>query len=274
MIDTLRRKDRKGFTEMMRREKAGMAAASAVAVAMTGYSAWKLLGAGILSWHVAQPEFFTMAAELSGIWLLLFLIIFYGRDDRIRLAGAVFVTCAAAWLHAVFLPMVFAGLYAGYLAGVGYFLDRKVIRRNMGGCWCFMVGAAVTITVFCLLSLIGQGSIAKLRFWVVESGLLLAAWWLSGRVAGRRKVKVRQSSAGRWNHPVSAVTALMLSAILMLLILQMGRMNGAVDFDSIWYGVRSDVMLNSGNGIYENLGTLGVVYTYPKGWETLTLPLA
>ena len=258
----------------MRREKAGMAAASAVTVGMTGYSAWKLLGAGILSWHVAQPEFFAMAAELLAIWALLFLLIFYGRDDRIRLGGAVFVIGAAAWLHVVFLPMVFAGLYAGYLTGVGYFLDRKVIRRNLNVCWCFMAGAAVTITVFCLLSLMGQGSIAKLRFWVVESGLLLVVWWLSGRVVGRRKVKDRKSSAGRWNHPVSAVTALMLSAILMLLILQMGRMNGAVDFDSIWYGVRSDVMLNSGSGIYENLGTLGVVYTYPKGWETLTLPLA
>lgn len=43
---------------MMRQEKlAGMAAATAAAVAITGYSAWKLLVAGILSWHVTQPEF-------------------------------------------------------------------------------------------------------------------------------------------------------------------------------------------------------------------------
>jgi len=67
--------------------------------------------------------------------------------------------------------------------------------------------------------------------------------------------------------------AAMAAAVVTLVFLQAGRMNLAVDFDSIWYGVRSHVMLDSGNGIYENLGTLGVVYTYPKGLETLTLPL-
>lgn len=270
---------------------AAVAVAVVAAVAITGYSVWKLLVAGILSWHVTQPEFYAMAAELLVVWLLLFLLFFYGRDDRIRIAGAAVIIAAAAWLHVVFLPMVFAGLYAVYLTGVGYFLSRKVLRRNMGAAWNFMIGVAVTLTVFCLLSLNGYGSIIGLRFWVVESGLLLAVWRVAGwgwggsalssnapGGSGGRQQAVRtgdgKTAARRWNHPVSAMTAVMLSAILTLLLLQMGRMNGAVDFDSIWYGVRSDVMLNSGDGIYENLGTLGVVYTYPKGWETLTLPLS
>lgn len=279
---------------MIRQGKAGMLAASAAAIGITGYSAWKLVGTGLLSWHVAQPQFHTMAAELLVVWLLLFLLFFYGKDDRLRLAGAVLITGAAAWLHVVFLPMLFAGLYAGYLTAVGYVVSRKVIRKDMGISWCFMLGTAVTVAIFCLLSLIGHGSIQKLRFWVVESGLLLAVWWGVGkywghgsrggrfgggrfrgyRFGGASGQRLRSTDAARYKHPFSAMTAWMLSAILMLLILQMGRMNGAVDFDSIWYGVRSDVMLNSGNGIYENLGTLGVVYTYPKGWETLTLPLA
>ena len=91
--------------------------------------------------------------------------------------------------------------------------------------------------------------------------------WLSGAGAPQPS---DAPSCGR-SHPGSSA---MLAAILALLLLQAGRMNLAVDFDSIWYGVRSHVMLNSGNGIYENLGTLGVVYTYPKGWEVLGLPLA
>lgn len=250
---------------MRRLEKAGMWAAGALTVAVTGYSAWKLLATGVLSWHVAQPEFHSMAAELLAVWLLLFLLFFYGRDSRVRLVGAFVVVGAAAWLHVVFLPMLFAGVYAGYLVLVGRFVNWKGLRREFHISWDFMTGTAVTVTVFCFLSLIGQGSIAKLRLWVVVSGLILVCRQLvTGRTRAKRETGVL----------CSASAALMLSAILMLLILQMGRMNGAVDFDSIWYGVRSDVMLDSGNGIYENLGTLGVVYTYPKGWETLTLPLA
>lgn len=279
------------ITGMMRQEKAGMLAASGLAMAITGYSAWKLLGTGTLSWHVAQPEFHSMAAELIVVWLLLFLLFFYGKDSRVRLAGTAAAAAALAWLHMVFLPMAFAGLYVCYLTLIGGFVNRKVarLRQNVGICWDFTTGVAVTITVFCLLSLVGQGSILKLRLWVIGSGLAAAGRWLSGVVMAEAEPEaampanmeerrnVQQND--RWNdrpgcRQLSVRAALMLSAIFMLLFLQMGRMNGAVDFDSIWYGVRSDVMLDSGRGIYENLGTLGVVYTYPKGWETLTLPLA
>lgn len=244
-----------------------MLAASALTAGITGYSAWKLLGTGVLSWHIKQPEFYSMAAELLTIWLLLFLIFFYGRDSRIRLAGGLAVAGVAAWLHVVSLPVLFAGIYMGYLILLGRYVNRRGIRQRPGISWDFMTGTAVTIAVFCLLSLLGQGSIAKLRLWVAVSGAGLLVW----------QIKVCRTEAAGGEHkavPLTAVSAVLLSAIWMLLILQMGRMNGAVDFDSIWYGVRSDVMLNSGNGIYENLGTLGVVYTYPKGWETLTLPLA
>lgn len=244
-----------------------MLAASALTVALTGYSAWKLLGAGVLSWHVAQPEFYSMVAELLVIGLLLFLLFFYGRSVRIRFAGVLAVTGVAAWLHVVFLPALLAGVYVGYLILTGRFVNRRIIRKECSPSWDFMTGTAVTIAVFCLLSLVGQGSIPKLRLWVAGSGLALLLGWLL-------EIRTRTAVRRREESPVTAVTAWMLSAILTLLLLQMGRMNGAVDFDSIWYGVRSDVMLDSGNGIYENLGTLGVVYTYPKGWETLTLPLA
>ena len=51
-------------------------------------------------------------------------------------------------------------------------------------------------------------------------------------------------------------------------------MNIAVDFDSLWYGVRSPYILDNGRGIYENMGNIGIVYTYSKGFEVLTLPLS
>ena len=58
-----------------------------------------------------------------------------------------------------------------------------------------------------------------------------------------------------------------------MLCLQAGRLNIAMDYDSLWYGVRSKYILDNGHGIYENMGTIGIVYTYSKGFEVLTLPL-
>lgn len=66
----------------------------------------------------------------------------------------------------------------------------------------------------------------------------------------------------------------LLAFLLTMVCLQAGRLNIAVDYDSLWYGVRSRYILDNGHGIYENLGTIGIVYTYSKGFEVLTLPLS
>lgn len=63
--------------------------------------------------------------------------------------------------------------------------------------------------------------------------------------------------------------------IVLILLIQLCRMNICIDYDSLRYGLRSDVLL-SGNGIrgfFENTGLVNIVYTYPKGFELITLPL-
>ncbi len=283
---------------MTRREKTAALVAAVLTIVVTLYSAWKLVGTGVLSWHAAQPDFYSMALETAVVWLILFLLFFCAKNSLTAWLGAAFLCAVFCWLHVIFLPMAFAGAYTVYLILAGRWFNRTVLRQNLGLCWDYLIGSALTITVFCLLSLAQLGSIHNLRLWVAASGLCLLMWAgvrLHGFLTGTSAVHLRDfltapaadhmrgwlSGAGApqpsdaplrgRSHPGSSA---MLAAILALLLLQAGRMNLAVDFDSIWYGVRSHVMLNSGNGIYENLGTLGVVYTYPKGWEVLGLPLA
>lgn len=256
---------------MTGREKTAAGAAAVLTIGVTGYSVWKLLMTGVLSWHIRQPETISMMTELLAVWLVLFLFLVMRETERgmWRLASQVGIGAVATvfcWLHVIFLPVVFTGIYTGYLILAGMWFARSFLRKRFDICWNFMIGSAVTITVFCLLSLVGMGSITKLRVWVAVSGIFLVLWG-----AGRWRAGNRNGHGWNWETVGRAV---MLSAILSLVLLQAGRMNLAVDFDSIWYGVRSDVMLDSGNGIYEDLGTLGVVYTYSKGFETLCLPLA
>lgn len=64
--------------------------------------------------------------------------------------------------------------------------------------------------------------------------------------------------------------------ILMVLLIQLCRINICIDYDSIRYGLRSDVLLTGGEGIrgfFTNTGLVNNVYTYPKGFELLTLPM-
>ncbi len=266
---------------MKRHEKAAALAAAVLTLGVTIYSAWKLVVTGILSWHVSQPEFHSMALELAAVWLLLFLLFFCAKNSLQAWGGTAILTAVFCWLHVIFLPMAFAGAYTAYLILLGRWFEQTALRRKLGLCWDYLLGAALTITAFCLLSLFHLGSIPSLRLWVGFTGLCLLLW-----AARRLRATYRQCGSGPWSAmgPEAAGgdlcgrsrpgQAAMTAAILTLLLLQAGRMNLAVDFDSIWYGVRSHVMLNRGRGIYENLGTLGLVYTYSKGWEVLGLPLA
>lgn len=63
---------------------------------------------------------------------------------------------------------------------------------------------------------------------------------------------------------------------LIIVMIQVCRINIAIDYDSLRYGLRSDVLLTGGHGIrgfFENTGLVNLVYTYPKGFELLTRPL-
>ena len=64
--------------------------------------------------------------------------------------------------------------------------------------------------------------------------------------------------------------------ILTILLIQLCRINIGIDYDSIRYGLRSDVLLTGGEGVrgfFANTGLVNNVYTYPKGFELLTLPM-
>ena len=66
------------------------------------------------------------------------------------------------------------------------------------------------------------------------------------------------------------------AVILLVLLIQLLRINIAIDYDSFRYGLRSPYLLTDGSGpfsFFRSLGLLNTVYTYPKGFELLTLPL-
>ncbi|MDO4960769.1 MAG: hypothetical protein Q4E57_02785 [Eubacteriales bacterium] len=66
------------------------------------------------------------------------------------------------------------------------------------------------------------------------------------------------------------------AVILTILLIQLCRINIAMDYDSLRYGLRSDVLLTNGRGIagfFANTGLVNSVYSYPKGFELLTRPL-
>lgn len=244
-------------------------------------------GNGFFADYIHFTESKRMYVEIAILAVLIFGGLALLKRGRSRMYWLTAVVLVFFWIHVVFLPMVVSAVYLISLLAIGRFLRKQVFFR--GTVWerpyfsfymDFLFGASFAIVVYCLLSALGVGKIAWMRLSVYALGVAALgfdfssiscqcirgwqtlSWMLDGSGGSReipRRVRRAWTLAAGW-------------CALMFLI-QVGRLNIALDFDTLWYGVRSQYIVAGGTGLYENPGLVGMVYVYSKGFEVLTLPL-
>lgn len=244
-------------------------------------------GNGFFADYIHFTESKRMYVEIAILAVLIFGGLALLKRGRSRMYWLTAVVLVFSWIHVVFLPMVVSAVYLISLLAIGRFLRKRVFFR--GTVWerpyfsfymDFLFGASFAIVVYCLLSALGVGKIAWMRLSVYALGVAALgfdfssiscqcimgwqtpSWMLDGSGVSReipRRVRRAWTLAAGW-------------CVLMFLI-QVGRLNIALDFDTLWYGVRSQYIVAGGTGLYENPGLVGMVYVYSKGFEVLTLPL-
>ena len=244
-------------------------------------------GNGFFADYIHFTESKRMYVEIAILAVLIFGGLALLKRGRSRMYWLTAVVLVFSWIHVVFLPMVVSAMYLISLLAIGRFLRKRVFFR--GRVWerpyfsfymDFLFGTSFAIVVYCLLSTLGVGKIAWMRLIVYALGVAALgfdfssiscqcimgwqtlSWMLDGSGGSReipRRVRRAWTLAAGW-------------CVLMFLI-QVGRLNIALDFDTLWYGVRSQYIVAGGTGLYENPGLVGMVYVYSKGFEVLTLPL-
>lgn len=248
-----------------------MILAAAVSILIPAHTLFS--GEGFLVNYIKTPESAKMLAEIGILFLISGAVFFLIKDKRKQAAVAAVLAVVFCWLHVVFLPMAVSAVYLGFLILAGRFLKEYVFKiEDRGGYPAdFLLGSSAVILCFCLLSAAGIGRIPVMRLACLGGGSFLCAfygvkWKLRGKSRGRENGQ--PETAEKFLYP------LCFTFILIAVLIQAGRMNIALDFDTLWYGVRSEYILAGGGGIYENPGLVGMVYVYSKGLEVLTLPLA
>lgn len=252
-----------------------------------------------------------LEVTLFFVWMLLFCCL--PMAAHVRLGGISLGILAGIWCHQVFLPFVISGLWLlGLLmlgdtvrqALSGEFWDRLLPGREsqsrllLGGesgdrqpsCWqqrltaAFVLGSGAWICLICTLSAFRIGGLGRIRLTAAGIFLVLAVRYGAVFTArrrqsmpGKQKESGRQTGgrqpAGLWPE-LSRGEGILLAVILTMLFIQLARINQWPDYDSLHYGLRSPFVLDNGYGIYEDLGNINLVYTYPKGFEILSFPLA
>ena len=236
---------------------------------------------GIDGVRLCRPETIKLLLEIAALFVLEFFCILLPKNNRARAIAAVTAVSFFAWLHQVLLPLLLSGLYVAALIRCGGAIRRVIDGKkrfteyHRSTCMVDLtLGCGSVILLFCLMSLVGIGGIPYTRAAIF---LLTAATFLPA-VSGREECKrMRERSRVLWTAKEggpSLPAALLLAFIISMLLLQAGRMNICADYDSLHYGLRSEHILNDGRGIYENMGSINVVYTYSKGLEILLFPLS
>lgn len=247
-------------------------------------------GNGFFADYIHFTESKRMYVEIAILAVLIFGGLALLKRGRSRMYWQTAVVLVFSWIHVVFLPMVVSALYLISLLAIGRFLRKRVFFR--GTVWersyfsfymDFLFGASFAIVVYCLFSALGVGKIAWMRLSVYALGVAalgfdfssiscqcIMGWQtLSWMLDGRDKVSVPREIPRR----VRRAWTLAAGWCVLMFLIQVGRLNIALDFDTLWYGVRSQYIVAGGTGLYENPGLVGMVYVYSKGFEVLTLPL-
>ena len=230
--------------------------------------------------------------------------------SRVERPDLQIIGCAAgltvfSWCHRILVPLAGTALYVGILLLTGRNIRKGIFGKasplptaeRLG--LDLILGCALWIVIVCLVSLTGRGG---LWLWRILAALLGAACVLAELRARRGKLRAGERSGERerprvrdilptppqfspacgpvggpsWAGllPENRKQALLAAFALTMVMVQIGRLNISLDYDSLHYGLRSAYVLDNGKGIFEDLGMVNLVYTYPKGLEVLALPLS
>lgn len=226
---------------------------------------------GIYSWHLSQPEFVQGGAELCIVFFLMYLGWIVNKKRVV--VPAIIMSCIYLSVNGVIVPVVSACLYIGIICYVGFslgFIDRsnhwilKLMKAFIRGIVIWGAGAIV-------LSMIGIGTINALRIYTVilfVFACIFSAWKNKNLNVG---LLIDKTFKYRNNSYIEVALIIIMIAIVLALF---AKTNTAQDYDSLWYGLRSEYVLVGNKSFYDDLGYFSYVYFYPKFSELFFLPLS
>ena len=272
----------------------------AIIIGAAGLAVLAVTVFGVLLWGPLEPVLrntrtLLMMAEVVLVFFWNLFCLAGGRGKKpgtgshrgVRALGLAAGIVLFTWCHRIFLPLAVSGIYMAVLVLAGRQLLRLFLKESrlsepipfwQRTSMSLVLGSALWMVLVCLVSLTGHGGLMLWRglaavmalaavvleiLWGHGNNQVSPGAWLNG-------VKESADGGGRRGKAQAALIAFIITMVL----IQAGRMNIELDYDSLHYGLRSAYVLDNGKGIYENLGMINLVYTYSKGLEVLVLPLS
>lgn len=221
-------------------------------------------------WTMEQQQFYQALLETVAVAVLSFCALYFPKKRTTRILLLALVVLVFSYLHVFLLPFIAGILYAIMLWMTGNLLCRLFAKKYSNhSLACFLMGMAGIIVLVAVCSLLKIGTPRKLRIVYVVVFILEAICLRRDLIAGVRSLFTEKEEPVPGTHRL--LNALFLAVTVTAFMIQVGRANIALDYDSLWYGVRSNDILAPCEGIFDQLMTTGCVYVYSKAIESLSL---
>ncbi len=231
-----------------------------------GVPIWGLVVPGPLRWAIHTDAFWQGGIEA----LVLAASVAAGLAlNRRGWLLALVALPAALYLrrHAVDAALLVDGLQLEITIGLGMALRRALRlprpRDTFDYVQAFIAGFALWSVCAWTLQALDAGSMRAMMWLAVvlaipaccggHRPLLLFLW---------QRVRARERTDRIWCGVLAA-----------WLLVLFAHARTAIGFDSMWYGLRSPIVLVPGRSVYESLGLTSPVYYFPKIYEVFSLPL-
>ncbi|WP_026661118.1 glycosyltransferase family 39 protein [Butyrivibrio sp. AC2005] len=244
-------------------------------IVLSAVSAWMLFSAldfvfsadGLKDYCIVNNSYFPYMVIELGIVVLFLLVGAIWSNLVIPIS----VMIVFSYVSILFLPIVFAILYVLITIIVGESINKRAIKLcDKGNLEVdFLIGAMVLTIVYAVMSMFSIGGLKNLRI-VFAFCAALAICDNFGLV----KEKLNKVGKILLQMQCTRNRYFVFSLMVIPIIIQIGRLNSSIDYDSAWYGLRAPYILDNISGIYDKIPFTAVVYTYSKGFETYSLPLS
>lgn len=224
---------------------------------------------GVYRWHISQPEVYEGALEI-GIFILMTLvgILFLKLKTSILFSVILYLT-----KQGVIIPVLVDYLYIEMLCYIGFafsnlFTKEKTAKDSI--IWNFLAGCSMWGAFAILCSAAGHGGINALR------GLTVILFTFSLIINRNKEYRFvfRKIISFYETKVVDNETKIVFILAVFVLATLFAKSNTALDYDSLWYGLRPEKVLIGAHSFYDYLGYTSFVHYYPKLMELLYLPIS
>lgn len=229
------------------------------------------------SWTVQQDGYWNAVLEMGIAFWLFFVVI---KSDyfkvKYKIGLSVIIYLIFAFLHAFFFAAIVGALYGVMIYWTGKHFGRLICGKDNKEYeefhFRFVMGIASIIIIVGALSLLKQGTPEKLR--VIFGGIFLIELFLERKNVVSFMKNIFLESENQKYKSLDSWSSIGIALICMMVTFITCRANMGIDYDSAWYGLRSQYVLAPYTGIFDKVILMACVYTYSKGIEVLSLPFA